>query len=70
MVGEAPKIQILLGEVVDIDPEASEVVLNGQHLGYDQLILATGSGSTCFGRPDRGGGGGWPRRLRAGRLPD
>ena len=32
MVGEAPKIQILLGEVVDIDPEASEVVLNGQHL--------------------------------------
>ena len=52
MVGEAPNIQILLGEVVDIDPEASQVVLNGQHLGYDQPILATGSGSTTFGREE------------------
>ena len=52
MVGVAPNIQILLGEVVDIDPEASEVVLNGQHLSYDQLILATGSGSTYFGREE------------------
>ena len=52
MVGEAPNIQILLGEVVDIDPEASQVVLNGQHLSYDQLILATGSGSTYFGREE------------------
>ena len=52
MVGVAPNIQILLGEVVDIDPKASEVVLNGQHLNYDQLILATGSGSTYFGREE------------------
>ena len=52
MVGNAPNIQILLGEVVDIDPEARQVVLNGQHLAYDQLILATGSGSTYFGREE------------------
>jgi NADH dehydrogenase len=52
MVGNAPNIQILLGEVVAIDPEASQVVLNGKHLGYDQLILATGSGSTYFGREE------------------
>ena len=52
MVGNAPNIQILLGEVVDIDPEARQVVFNGQHYGYDQLILATGSGSTYFGRED------------------
>ncbi len=52
MVGNAPNIQILLGEVVDIDPEAREVVLNGHHLAYDQLILATGSGSTYFGREE------------------
>ena len=52
MVGNAPNIQILLGEVVDIDPEARQLELNGQHLGYDQLILATGSGSTYFGRED------------------
>jgi len=52
MVGHAPNIQILLGEVVDIDPEARQVLLNGQHLAYDQLILATGSGSTYFGREE------------------
>jgi NADH dehydrogenase len=52
MVGDAPNIQILLGEVVDIDPVARQVVLNGQHYGYDQLILATGSGSTYFGREE------------------
>jgi NADH dehydrogenase len=52
MVGDVPNIQILLGEVVAIDPEASQVVLNGKHLGYDQLILATGSGSTYFGREE------------------
>jgi NADH dehydrogenase len=52
MVGDAPNIQILLGEVVDIDPAARQVVFNGQHYSYDQLILATGSGSTYFGREE------------------
>jgi NADH dehydrogenase len=52
MVGDAPNIQILLVEVVDSDPEACQVVFNGQHLGYGQLILATGSGSTYFGREE------------------
>ena len=52
MVGQAPNIQILLGEVVDIDPEHKQVVFNGHHYGYDHLILATGSGSTYFGREE------------------
>jgi NADH dehydrogenase len=52
MVGQAPNIQILLGEVVDIDPEAKEVVFNDQRYGYDHLLLATGSGSTYFGREE------------------
>ena len=52
MVGDAPNIQILLGEVVDIDPAERQVVFNGQHYSYDQLILATGSGSTYFGREE------------------
>jgi NADH dehydrogenase len=52
MVGDAPNIQILLGEVVDIDPTERQVVFNGQHYSYDQLILATGSGSTYFGREE------------------
>jgi hypothetical protein len=52
MVGDAPNIQILLGEVVDIDPVARHVVFNDQLYSYDQLVLATGSGSTYFGRED------------------
>ena len=52
MVGHAPNIQILLGEVVDIDPDAKEVEFNGQRYGYDHLLLATGSGSTYFGREE------------------
>ena len=52
MVGQAPNIQILLGEVVDIDPQCKQVEFNGHHFGYDQLILATGSGSTYFGREE------------------
>jgi NADH dehydrogenase len=52
MVGQAPNIQILLGEVVDIDPDRREVVFNDHHFGYDHLILATGSGSTYFGREE------------------
>ena len=52
MVGQAPNIQILLGEVVDIDPEAKEVVFNDHRYGYDHLILASGSGSTYFGHEE------------------
>jgi NADH dehydrogenase len=52
MVGHAPNVQILLGEVTDIDPDAREVVFNDQRYGYDRLILATGSGSTYFGREE------------------
>jgi NADH dehydrogenase len=52
MVGQAPNIQILLGEVVDIDPEGKEVVFNDHRYGYDHLILASGSGSTYFGHEE------------------
>ncbi len=52
MVGQAPNIQILLGEVVDIDTGAREVVFNDHRYGYDHLILASGSGSTYFGHEE------------------
>jgi NADH:ubiquinone reductase (H+-translocating) len=52
MVGHAPNIQILLGEVIDIDPTAKEVVFNDRRYGYDHLILASGSGSTYFGHEE------------------
>ncbi|MFM2158535.1 MAG: hypothetical protein RLZZ124_1009 [Cyanobacteriota bacterium] len=52
IVGQAPNVQILLGEVIDIDPLARELVFNDQRYRYDQLILASGSGSTYFGREE------------------
>ena len=39
-------------DVVGIEPEARELVFNDRRYGYDQLILATGSGSTYFGREE------------------
>lgn len=41
---------VLLGDAVDLDPVAREVILSdGAHIGYDSLIVATGSQSTFFG---------------------
>jgi NADH dehydrogenase len=48
----AANVQVLLGEVVDLDPQAREVVLNDQRLAYDRLILAAGSGSSYFGHEE------------------
>jgi NADH dehydrogenase len=52
LLGKAPNIQILLGEVEEIDPKAKEVVFNERRYRYDHLILATGSGSTYFGHEE------------------
>jgi len=47
-----PGITFVRGDVVRIDPQRHQVVLfDGQHLEYDQLILATGSVGTTFGIP-------------------
>jgi NADH dehydrogenase len=52
LLGKAPNIQILLGEVEDIDPAARELVFNDRRYRYDHLILATGSGSSYFGHEE------------------
>ncbi|MCP9775030.1 NAD(P)/FAD-dependent oxidoreductase [Cyanobium sp. WAJ14-Wanaka] len=52
MVGQAPNVQILLGEVAEIDAKAKEIVFNNRRFGYDHLILATGSGSSYFGKEE------------------
>ena len=46
----ATNLQVLLGEVVDLDPAARELVFNDRRYRYDHLILATGSGSSYFGQ--------------------
>lgn len=45
-------VQVLLGEVVDLDPDEKTIVFNDTHLRYDHLVLATGSGSTYFGHEE------------------
>lgn len=49
MLGSAPNIQILMGEVDDIDPAAHVVALGDQQLRYDHLIVAAGATSSFFG---------------------
>src|SRR5579883_3660824 len=34
--------QVLMDEVVDLDPEQQKVILKGKELSYDTLIVATG----------------------------
>jgi len=52
MIGKAPNVQILLGEVEELDVKAREIVFNERRYGYDHLILATGSGSSYFGHEE------------------
>ena len=52
MVGEAANVQVLLGEVDEIDVNAKEIVFNERRYAYDHLILASGSGSSYFGREE------------------
>ena len=52
LLAKAANVQVLLGEVVDLDAENREVVFNDRRLRYDSLILATGSGSTYFGHEE------------------
>jgi NADH dehydrogenase len=49
LVGQAPNVQVLMGEVEDLDPAAQEVGFNGHRFRYDHLLLATGATSSFFG---------------------
>ena len=44
--------QVLLAEVTDIDAERRKVIFAGGELGYDTLIVATGSSHHYFGHHD------------------
>src|SRR5262249_11214519 len=45
--------QVLLGEAVDIDPDAKRVILrDGAAIGYDSLIVATGSKTSYYGHDE------------------
>jgi NADH dehydrogenase len=47
-----PGVSFIRGEVVRIDPQGHGIRLyDGQEIGYDQLVIATGSVGTTFGIP-------------------
>jgi NADH dehydrogenase len=50
LVGEQANLQILLGEVREIDPVERSIAFNGTHLRYDHLVLATGCSYRCQGQ--------------------
>jgi len=45
-------VTVRLGEVIGVDQLAREVVLSGQHIAFDYLILATGAQHSYFGRDE------------------
>lgn len=45
--------RVLLGEVVDLDPERREVLLtSGERIAYDSLVIASGVTHQYFGHPE------------------
>lgn len=44
--------QVLMGEAIDIDPDAQKVILQGEELTYDTLIVATGVSHHYFGKDE------------------
>ncbi len=50
---DRPEVTTLLAEVVDVDSDAREVLLkDGQKIGYDTLVLATGATHAYFGHDE------------------
>lgn len=48
-----PNLTCLMGDVVDVEAHASDVVLaDGAHLPYNHLIPAAGAGHSYFGHDD------------------
>lgn len=44
--------KVLMGEVVDIDPEQQKVTLSNEEITYDSLIVATGVKHSYFGKDE------------------
>ncbi len=49
VLNHSKNTQVLMGEVLDINPEAQKVTLHNQELNYDSLIVATGVSHHYFG---------------------
>ncbi len=52
VLNSSKNTKVLMGEVVDIDPQARKVILRNEELPYDSLIVATGVSHHYFGNDD------------------
>lgn len=53
VLSQQKNTQVLMGEVVDLDPQTKTVILKeGEGVAYDSLIVATGMSHFYFGRDD------------------
>ena len=53
VLSKQKNVQVLMGEVVGIEPDAQQVMLkNGESVAYDSLIIATGSSHHYFGKDE------------------
>jgi NADH:ubiquinone reductase (H+-translocating) len=52
VLNRSKNTKVLMGEVVDIDPQAQKVILRNEELPYDSLIVATGVSHHYFGNDD------------------
>ncbi|OUL34586.1 NAD(P)/FAD-dependent oxidoreductase [Nostoc sp. 106C] len=52
VLSKSKNTKVLLGSVNDIDPQAQKVLVDGEAIAYDTLIVATGAKHSYFGKDD------------------
>ncbi|BAY83990.1 FAD-dependent pyridine nucleotide-disulfide oxidoreductase [Calothrix parasitica NIES-267] len=52
VLNKSKNTKVLLGEVSDIDPEKQNVMMGGEKIPYDSLIIATGAKHSYFGKDE------------------
>lgn len=52
VLSKSKNTKVLLGEVTGIDPEKQNVVMGGEKIPYDSLIIATGAKHSYFGKDE------------------
>ena len=52
VLNRSKNTKVLMGEVIDIDPDQQKVILRNEEIPYDSLIIATGVSHYYFGNDD------------------
>jgi NADH dehydrogenase len=52
VLGRNKNLKVVLGEVINIDPDNRQIILRERHISYDSLIVAAGSENSYFGHDE------------------